>query len=218
MFFTLLSKTVLKNEGNSRVYFYLFLAGIVCYIILHYYLNSGERNAILQKLNNYFYYIVPLDFAIGAWLLKTSEIKSKKSDEDEDDNSTKYTDEQRLKIMKNLEDSKTMKRQHDEEVKKNSSPFLKKDIKSKQDYAKLEQEQHLLQQQMMMEQEEKKRMLEQVQAQNTSESPKPKQSSKKSPKIYQSDAATKVLVKGSSKHKEDEDKQIDTDLPIYEGK
>ena len=217
MIFTLLSKTVLKNEGNSRVYFYLFLAGIVCYIILHYYLNSGERNVMLQKLNNYFYYIVPLDFAIGAWLLKTSETKSEKATEDEEeDNSSAYTDVQRLKIMKNLEDSKNMKRHHDEENRKNSSPFLKKDTKPKQDNTKHEQEQYLLQQQMMMEQEAKKRMIEQ--AHNTTESSKPKKSSKKSPEIFQADAGKKVLVKKSSKQQDESSKQVDTDLPIYEGK
>lgn len=216
MFFTLLSKTVLKNEGNSRVYFYLFLAGIVCYIILHYYLNSGERNAMLQKLNNYFYYIVPIDFAIGAYLLKSSSVKPDKEDDEDEDNDEglKYSDEQRLQIMKNLTDSKTLKRQHDEEIRKNASPFLKKPEKIKQEVTKHEQEQ-FIHQQKMMELERQKQLAKQ--AESSSESVKHKKVKHKTPEVHQSDSVEKVVVK-KSKHKDEESKHVDTDLPIYNGK
>lgn len=198
MFFTVLSKTVFSNSHNPRVYFYLFVTGIILYSLLHYYLNSAERGEMLGYINKYFYYTVPVDLILGLYLLKSRTLpegkKTKKVDE-----GVKYTKAEQLEILKNLQAIKAAKnkvtsRESPHEP-QSASPFIKKDENQQH-----ENQQHEKQQQMV----QNLKKTQQVNEQDLK--------TKQGKKTTESTESSKLVIKKKSS---DNSQVVDTDLPVY---
>jgi hypothetical protein len=122
MLFAVLSKTLFKNANSTRAYLYLFLTGMVGYILLSYQLNQYRRTGICKTINNYFYYIISIDYVIGAYFIRCV-LNRKKRELDDVKKENQYTKEQQLQIAKNLELARKLNQRY-EEVKKN--PFIKR--------------------------------------------------------------------------------------------
>lgn len=206
MFFTVLSKTVFSNSHNPRVYFYLFVTGIILYSLLHYYLNSAERGEMLGYINKYFYYTVPVDLILGLYLLKSRTLpegkKAKKVDE-----GVKYTKAEQLEILKNLQAIKAAKnkvtsRESPHEP-QSASPFIKKDEvrdKSHNENQQHENQQHEKQQQMV----QQLKKTQQVNEQDLQ--------TKQAKKTTESTESSKLVIKKKSS---ENSQVVDTDLPVY---
>ena len=207
MFFTVLSKTVFSNSQNPRVYFYLFVTGIILYSVLHYYLNSAERGEMLGYINKYFYYAVPVDLVIGLYLLKSRTLPDEKKTKKEED-SVKYTKEEQREILKNLQAIRAAKNKvasREQEEPQPTSPFIKKDEVREKSHAENQQhenQQHEKQQQMV--QQLKKTQHDQV-LQTKHQSKKPTESTESS----------KLVIKKKSS---ENSRIVDTDLPVYNDK
>lgn len=221
MFFSLLGKFFIKNNDNPRAYFYLFVAGMLFYILLHYYLNSRELGGVLSGLNNYLYYIIPVDFLIGAYLCKSG-ISSEQSDndeeeEDDDDESGKhkYTEAEKQSILKNMEKAK---RAREMEGKGSKVPFMKRERK---DDAK-EQEQYILQQKMIRERQMMEAMARQKAAEAEQEAIARKaaeiaaqEEEEEEEEVVKAPSKKKLVVKkktSSESHQQIED----TEIPVYD--
>jgi len=121
MLFTVLSKTLFKNANCTRAYLYLFLTGMIGYILLHHHLNSYRRTGLRKTVNKYFYYIISIDFVIGAYYVRCV-LNRKRKESSDNKKENQYTKEQQLQIAKNLELAKRLNQRY-EEVKR--SPFIK---------------------------------------------------------------------------------------------
>ena len=130
MFFLILSKTVISNKSSNK-YFSLFVSGMIFYIILHYYMNIIKPEGFLDYLNDYFYYLLVLDFIISISLLNHDEVEEFNNDDDDDNEDNfvkeKYSDDEKLKILQNLQN--LQKQNADVDVKENNNEelFLKKE-------------------------------------------------------------------------------------------
>ena len=88
MFFTLLSKTAFKSMKGNRAYFFLYIVGVVFYIILHYFLNSSKCPSALAPHKKYIYYILFIDAVLAYMLFNPN----KKNDVDEDKKNGNHED------------------------------------------------------------------------------------------------------------------------------
>lgn len=128
MFFFILSKTIISDKSSNK-YLSLFVSGMIFYIILNYYINITKPDGFLEYINEYFYYLLVLDFIISISLLNNDQVENfKEEDDDEDENfgQEKYSEEDKLKILQNL---KNLQNKNNLDVKENNNEelFLKKE-------------------------------------------------------------------------------------------
>ena len=129
MFFFILSKTIISDKSSNK-YLSLFVSGMIFYIILHYYINITKPEGFLEYINEYFYYLLVLDFIISISLLNNDQVENFKEEDDEDDDENfgqeKYSEEDKLKILQNL---KNLQNKNNSDIKENNNEelFLKKE-------------------------------------------------------------------------------------------
>ena len=105
MFYTLASRIPLISTSKSKKFLLIFVVGSIAYVLLHYYLYSGERFDLLNKLRDYLYYIMALDLGVAYFLSKFS------TDSEEDEREHRggdITREEREEIERNLQELKRM--------------------------------------------------------------------------------------------------------------
>ena len=129
MFFFILSKTIISDKSSNK-YLSLFVSGMIFYIILNYYINITKPEGFLEYINEYFYYLLVLDFIISISLLNNDQVESFKEEDDEEDDENygqeKYSEEDKLKILQNL---KNLQNKNNLDIKENNNEelFLKKE-------------------------------------------------------------------------------------------
>lgn len=111
MFYTLASRIPLISTNKSKKFLLIFVVGSIAYILLHYYLYSGERFELLDKLKNYLYYVMALDLGVAYFLSKFSSSDDEKSNERA---SQEYSKEDREEIERNLYELRKMQSNHAE--------------------------------------------------------------------------------------------------------
>jgi hypothetical protein len=108
MFFTLASRIpLISGDKSSKKFFKIFIIGSIAYILLHYYLYSGERFAFLEKIKSYLYYVMVIDLIVAYFLSKSSSSEEENEDR-QDDPKGGYTDNQRTEIEKNIQELRKM--------------------------------------------------------------------------------------------------------------
>lgn len=108
MFYTLAAKLPVIN--NNSTFLKIFVLGSVLYILLHYYVHSGERMEFLEKIKSYLYYIMAIDLGIAFILYKFTQTSDHADDEKENDTES-YTKKERDDIDRNIAELKQMNAQ-----------------------------------------------------------------------------------------------------------
>jgi len=87
-------------------YLYIYILGSVCYVVLHHCLHFGERsNMIIDKLLNYFYYLVGIDI-ICAYILYRSTPVEKANNDENNSQRQQLTPEQREMMMRRMQEAR----------------------------------------------------------------------------------------------------------------
>ena len=108
MFYTLVSKIpLISGDRSNKKFFKIFIFGSIAYILLHYYLHSGEKFPLLEKLKSYLYYIMAVDLALAYYLSRSSALPDD-DDEKRDDVRGGYSDNQRAEIEKGMQELRKM--------------------------------------------------------------------------------------------------------------
>lgn len=120
MFYTLVSKSFIKQINLTNDYLYIFLAGSIAYVCIHWYLNIDNQTGIKERIKNYFYYIMMLDGIIAYTMLKIYAKKMTKETEDqqEDNNNVvEYTPEQKMLILQKSREARQLQQQQQQQHK-----------------------------------------------------------------------------------------------------
>lgn len=118
MFYTLISKSFIKKTRSPRDYLYIFLAGSIGYVSLHWYLYMDNQTGIKQTIKHYLYYTMILDAFIAYSMLRmyTKSLKEQKSNTEEPP-TLEYTPEQKLIILQKSREARRIQQQtHKEQV------------------------------------------------------------------------------------------------------
>lgn len=121
MFYTLVSKSFIKQINSTNDYLYIFLAGSIAYVCIHWYLNIDNQTGIKERIKNYFYYIMMLDGIIAYTMLKIYAKKMTKETEDqqEDNNNVvEYTPEQKMLILQKSREARQLQQQQQQHKEK----------------------------------------------------------------------------------------------------
>jgi len=109
MFYTLVSKIpLISGDRSNKKFFKIFIFGSIAYILLHYYLYSGEKFAFLEKLKSYLYYVMAVDLALAYYLSKSSITPDEDDEEKRDCVRGEYSDNQRVEIEKGMQELRKM--------------------------------------------------------------------------------------------------------------
>lgn len=190
MIYTAISRIpFLASDNGSSKMFKVFLMGSVLYVILHYYLFSASRGAMLDKFKSYLYYGMAADFAVAYIWATMFRAETDKNTEDD----KKFSESERQAIMRNLQ----MRHQQLllEQQKTKHSPFLKKEQNNAQQPSKDENanKEHKNEKEESSKKESPKKHVDKSKTTSSSSSPPPSKNKK-------------------NKHKKDLD---DTDIPIF---
>ena len=109
MFYTIVSRSFITKINTSRDYFYIFLIGSVCYVILHWYLHMDKRDGIIEKVREYMYYTMILD-GITAYVLMIlyPPKNNKKNTESVESDREQYSPEQKKAIMQKMQEARRL--------------------------------------------------------------------------------------------------------------
>jgi len=113
MFYTLVSKSYIKNIKTPRDYLYIFLAGSIGYISIHWYLHMDNQTGIKQTVKHYLYYAMILD-AFVAYSMIRMNIKSLQQETNEEDiqkPNVEYTPEQKMLILQKMQEARRIQQQ-----------------------------------------------------------------------------------------------------------
>lgn len=221
MFYTLASKAPMINNNKSHKFLMIFIAGSLAYVLLNYYLYSGERFELLNKLKQYFFYVMALDLAIAYFLSKFS--GSSSSNESEG----KYTNDEREEIERNLQEIKRMQMNPAELQKQKMMQQYEQHQYEQQKLLHQYQQKEQLRQQQENEQEKSEKGSQQspfMTREEIKESEKNEKKEKRGKKEEQSKKKTTTTSSSSSsekpkkKHKSKKDNlDEDTHIPAYMG-
>ena len=75
MFYTLTNQFLIKKSGGDNEFLYVFLIGSAMYVALHWYLHMEEKDGIMGRLREYLYYLLVLDFVSCLIIYKMTPIK-----------------------------------------------------------------------------------------------------------------------------------------------
>lgn len=110
MFYTLVTKSFIKNIRTSKNYLYIFLTGSVGYILIHWYLHMDIQTGIKQTLKHYLYYVMILDAFIAYSMIRMY-AKSIQQDSTEDEipkPDVEYTPEQKMIILQKMQETRRL--------------------------------------------------------------------------------------------------------------
>lgn len=106
MFYTATAKLLINKKGNDMEYLYIYILGSVCYVVLHHCLHFGERsNMFIDKLLNYFYYLVGIDI-ICAYILYRSTPVEKANNDENNSQRQQLTPEQKEMMMRRMQEAR----------------------------------------------------------------------------------------------------------------
>lgn len=113
MFYTLASKLLIKGPPKNRDFLYVFLAGSVMYVALHWYLNLDEKTGIVEQVRKYLYYTMAVDLGVAYVMTTYFAPAAKEGDEDKDDTKSQreYTDEEKKIIRTKMHEARRQQMQ-----------------------------------------------------------------------------------------------------------
>lgn len=108
MFYTLASKLIIKGPVEGREFLFVFLAGSVMYVALHWYLHLDQKSGIVEQVRKYLYYAMAVDLAVAYVLVTFFAPAPKSEDKDDEKPKTKreYTDEEKKAIMAKMQEAR----------------------------------------------------------------------------------------------------------------
>ncbi len=108
MFYTLTTKFLINKKGNEMEYMYIYIIGSVCYVMLHHcmHLYDCQNNIVLEKLANYFYYLVVADIIIAFMLYKATPVAPIVNDKENNNEQQQLTLEQRELMMRKMQEAR----------------------------------------------------------------------------------------------------------------
>ncbi len=108
MFYTLASKFLITKVSTPRDYLYIFIAGSVGYVILHWYLHMEKQEGIVEKVREYLYYAMVIDVITAYVLITMYPSKSDKENNNEDTQNNEqpreYTPEEKKTLMQRMQE------------------------------------------------------------------------------------------------------------------
>ena len=105
MFYTLATK--LPTITNGKKILKIFLFGSICYVLLHYYIQTNQNLGFLTSLSKYFYYVMVFDF-ITAYLILKMVPNDKESVDKENDDKLEKDNGIKAEIENNLQELRAM--------------------------------------------------------------------------------------------------------------
>lgn len=113
MFYTLASKLLIKDSSMNRDFLYVFLAGSVMYVALHWYLHLDNRAGIVEHVKRYLYYAMAIDLGVAYVLTRYFAPAPQEEDEDKDKEKDKrqYTDEEKKIMMARMQEARRQQMQ-----------------------------------------------------------------------------------------------------------
>ena len=124
MFFTLVSKLLLRGPAKNRDFLLVFILGSVMYVALHWYLHLEQKSGIVEQVKKYLYYTMAVDMII-AYIMVTFFSKQIDEQTDADDNNSnnsnnispnpdenknkpkrEYTEEEKMIIMAKMQETR----------------------------------------------------------------------------------------------------------------
>jgi len=103
MFYTVASRLIRTNSPRNNLY--IFLAGSICYVIIHWQLHLKTQVGIVEKIRNYLYYVMLADIGIAYALLRFYPRKTVSTNETED-----------KQIAENIEEVRKMQQHRQREI------------------------------------------------------------------------------------------------------
>lgn len=105
MFYTLASKLIIRT-GTKRDYFYVFLAGSILYVMLHWYLNMSIEPHFTDYIKDYFYVLMLTDASIATALIYFFTEKKQKESNGENKEREELSDEQKRNLMMRMREAR----------------------------------------------------------------------------------------------------------------
>jgi hypothetical protein len=109
MFYTLASKFLIKGAGEKSDFLYVFLAGSVMYVVLHWFLHLDQKTGIVEQVRKYLYYTMAVDLAIAYTLITlfaVDQIDDKKLGDNKNKSKKQYTEEENRTLMARMNESR----------------------------------------------------------------------------------------------------------------
>jgi hypothetical protein len=107
MFYTLASRFLIKKSGDKDL-LYIFLAGSIFYIALHWYLNMEDRSGMIGTVREYLYPMMIVDGLTAYTLLKVMPVQSADSEDQsenkQDESVQSPTEEQKRLILQKMQE------------------------------------------------------------------------------------------------------------------
>lgn len=97
----------------NRDFLYVFLAGSVMYVALHWYLHLDNRAGIVEHVKRYLYYAMAIDLGVAYVLTRYFAPALQEEDEDKDKEKDKrqYTDEEKKIMMARMQEARRQQMQ-----------------------------------------------------------------------------------------------------------
>ena len=97
----------------NRDFLYVFLAGSVMYVALHWYLHLDDRAGIVEHVKRYLYYAMAIDLGVAYVLTRYFAPAPQEEDEDKDKEKDKrqYTDEEKKIMMARMQEARRQQMQ-----------------------------------------------------------------------------------------------------------
>jgi hypothetical protein len=214
MFYTLASRFLITKITSPRDYLYIFLAGSVGYVALHWYLHMDKRNGFTEKIREYLYYTMVIDIITAYTLMTMYPLKSDKKINNEENNQNnaeqQYTPDQRKALMQRMQEARRLQqmrhkelidpppnhglpKQNSKAVKNNESDKSKTQCKDENGEAKRS---------IFTKSDESRESVPSDDSESNGEPEQPKD----------------ILVKGKKKEETEDGDVDDTEIPIFESK
>lgn len=129
MFYTIISRIPMISHSKSKQKFLqVFLLGSLVYILLHYYVNSGERHEFFESIKPYIYYWMAIDLALSYFISQW--------DAPEKNNDDKGSVDDDLNELRMLQNKNSNNAKAEEESSSQKSPFMTRDEIDRENNAK----------------------------------------------------------------------------------
>ena len=236
MFYTLATRIPILS-GQSNNFLTIFIVGSVGYKLLHYYLFSGEHNALLEKLKSYLYYLMVVDLIV-AYLVSKWFSSPQSAESIEKHSYDAYGKEKRREISNNLQELKRMQEASAEQYKQKMMQQSARTVQPEQEHVENDNDATASQQSPFMTREEikneEKSKSEKSKSDKSNEETKKTESTSSRSTSSESSSPEKPTKKNNNKSnntkavkgktvltKQNKNKKVEVDtdvnLPVYNG-
>lgn len=116
MFYTLTTKFVIKKGYCDKDYIYIYVIGSIGYIALHWYLHTKQREGIVGKITQYFYYLLAVDAIIAFSMYNYYVDPEKDTTQGNEYPHPPLTTEQKKLLMQRMQNMRNIQQQRMREI------------------------------------------------------------------------------------------------------